>query len=59
MLLLKIRKIFPEAFERSFLDVKKLAEIVFSEVEKLLVLSEIVNLFVLEVIRLEMLLFMQ
>ena len=53
VLLLKIRKIFPEAFERSFLDVKKLAEIVFSEVEKLLVLSEIVNPFVLEVIRLE------
>ena len=51
--MLKIRKSFPEAFEGSFLYVKKLAEIVFSEVEKLLILSEIVNPFVLEVIRLE------
>ena len=51
--MLKIRKVFPEAFEGSFLYVKKLAEIVFSDYEKLLALSEIVNPFVLEIIRLE------
>ncbi len=49
----KVKKSFSKAFDENFLNIKKLANIVFSDVEKLLVLSKIVNPFVLEVIKLE------